>query len=35
MFVMRLKCDALTMLKQADAKKDGVIHPQNYNCNQF
>ena len=21
--------------KQAEAKRDGVINPQNYNCNQF
>ena len=30
-----LKSDAQKMPKQAEAKRDGVINPQNYNYNQF
>ena len=26
---------SLKVAKQADAKRDGVINPQNYHCNQF
>ena len=30
-----MKSDAPKLPKQAEAKKDGVINPQNYNFNQF
>ena len=31
----KLKTDAQYLPKQARAKRDGVINPQNYNFNQF
>ena len=31
----KLKSDYLNVPKQAEAKRDGVINPQNYNFNQF
>ena len=31
----KLKCDSQKVPKQAKAKRDGVINPQNYNLNQF
>ena len=31
----KLKTDAQNLPKQAEAKRDGVINPQNYNFNQF
>ena len=31
----KMKSDALNLPKQAKAKRDGVINPQNYNFNQF
>ena len=31
----KLKSDALNMPKQAEAKNDCLINPQNYNCNQI
>ena len=31
----KLKTDVRKMQKQADAKRDGVINPQNFNFNQF
>ena len=31
----RLKIDAPKVPKQAEAKRDGVINPQNYNFSQF
>ena len=33
--IKKLKSDASKVLKQAKAKGDGVINPQNYNLNQF
>ena len=30
-----LKSDSPKVPKQAEAKRDGVIHPQNYNFNEF
>ena len=31
----KLKSDDLKVPKQAEAKRDGVINPQNYNFSQF
>ena len=31
----KLKSDYLNVPKQAEAKRDGVINPQNYNFSQF
>ena len=33
--IKKLKSDDLKGPKQAEAKRDGVINPQNYNFNQF
>ena len=35
MLFKKLKSDYPKMPKQAEAKRDGVINPQNYNFNQF
>ena len=34
-YFKKLKYDAQKLPKQAKAKRDGVINPQNYNFNQF
>ena len=34
-YFKKLKSDVQTVPKQAKAKRDGVINPQNYNLNQF
>ena len=33
--IKKLKSNDQKVPKQADAKRDGVINPQNYNFNQF
>ena len=35
MYFKKLKSDNPKVSKQAEAKRDGVINPQNYNFNQF
>ena len=34
-YFKKLRSDAQKASKQAEAKRDGVINPQNYNLNQF